>query len=108
MGRTCCYDKATVTRTTDRILVSEEQLAEAIRVVEEELARAGVRAEIEVLDYEGPELDEGPQTLVRAHLRTPMRTGAWMDLVEAVGSRLRAAGLSVADLPLQYDLSVDR
>lgn len=94
-----------IVRTTDTILVSEEQLAAAVALVEETCQEFGVVPEIEVTLYVDPEDEsECPLTMVLAHIRRKPGPGKYQDLIPEVGDRLRAAGLLEPRLPLTYHL----
>jgi hypothetical protein len=93
-----------VTRTTDRILVSEEQLADALRIVEAELARAGLDADIEVILYADREIEDYEYTLLLASVppRVPVSTLA--ELLVSVDKGLEAAGLRWPATRLLFDV----
>ena len=94
-----------IVRTADTILVTEEQLAEAISLVEKACAEYGVAPEIEVTLYVDPEDEaEPPNTCIVAHIREAPRGGRLGQLIPAVGAALRGAGLLEPQIALTYHL----
>jgi hypothetical protein len=94
-----------IVRTVDTILVTEEQLAEAISLVEKACAEYGVAPEIEVTLYVDPEDEtEPPSTCIVAHIREAPNGGRLGPLIAAVGAALRRAGLREPEIALTYHL----
>jgi hypothetical protein len=94
-----------IVRTTDTILVTEEELAQAISLVESTCREFGVSPEIEVTLYVDPE-DETEQatTCIVAHVRQSPGMGRFGEMVVAVAQKLTAAGLLEPASPLSYHL----
>lgn len=92
-----------IQRSTDPIMVTEKQLASAIRVIERELADAAASAEISVQPYADPEIEEcGPQTLLLAKLHGGVSAETYWALHLRVCRALRARHLLEPDIPLSY------
>jgi hypothetical protein len=94
-----------VVRTTDRILVSEQQLEEALRVVESALMEMGLVADIEVTDERDPESDMPPgRTLMIARVQHEVPFDRLLAAGPSIDARLRAARLTHPALPLVFHL----
>ncbi|MDZ7728592.1 MAG: hypothetical protein U5Q44_10600 [Dehalococcoidia bacterium] len=90
-----------VTRTGEPLTVSEEQLAAALRELESVLESYGVTADFEVgrdWDPEDPSFEE--LTRITAHVRTPMETERFVDLIESSGNQLASVGLNYPKIPV--------
>ncbi len=95
-----------IRRSAETILVSEEQLAEAIRLVEQTCAGAGIEPDIEVAPYIDPEdEDDNWLTLITVGVRTPVPTPRLIDLITGIGRALRSRGLLEPQLPLGFLVS---
>jgi hypothetical protein len=94
-----------VVRTTDRIRVSEEQLAEALSIFERALADLGLVADIEVADDWDPESSEVPdRTVLVARVRQEVDVRRLTDALPVIGDRLRERRLMSPSLPLVFHL----
>ena len=97
----------TITRTDEPLHISEDQLAEALAVVEEEFAKVGVAHDIKISEWIDPELDEDFSTMIWASLKEPTPIPTYMAILREVRSRLACAGLLVEDdeSPLNFTVS---
>lgn len=94
-----------VKRSAERLLVSEEELARAIDVVEDELHARNIRADIDVVLQTDPDdINSDDRNCIVARVREPVGMERLLDAIPAVGSRLRTAGLLSPRLPLAFDL----
>jgi hypothetical protein len=94
-----------VVRTAERILVDEEQLQQAIDIVEQTLAEENITADIEVtldIDPEDPRIRD--KNVIVAHIRQPVDADRLVDLIPLLGKRLSAPRLIEPHVPVMFDL----
>ena len=92
-----------IQRSADPIMVTEKQLASAIRVIERELAAAATSAKISVQSYVDPEIEEcGARTLLLAKLHGDVGAQKYWALHLRVCQALRERHLLEPDIPLSY------
>ena len=92
-----------IVRTADRLFVTEDQLDQAIGIVEAVCAAAGVHPEIEITTATDPETDDPPVTMVVAHFTAAMELDAFVPLLFNMGEPLHDAGLDDPALRLSFE-----
>lgn len=91
-----------VTRTGEPLTVTEEQLAAALRELEAVLESYGVTADFEVgrdWDPDDPSFEE--LTRITAHVRTPIETARFVDLIGDAPMHLEDRHLLEPHIPLR-------
>src|SRR5688572_28144607 len=94
-----------VVRTADRIMVSEAQLAEAVRVFASALEENRLPADIEVALDVDPEGEIGETTLLIAHLREDVEFDWLWTAFPRAAERLREARLLRPAIALDVHLT---